>query len=100
MGRRFIALGLLAFVLAGCYRVTVDTGAPQAPERIDRPWQMSFAAGLIPPPEIETQAECPQGVAQVRTQRSFLNGLATAITSNILSPMHTTVICAAGPVRP
>lgn len=66
--------------------------------QLDRPWQMSFAAGLIPPPEVETQAECPQGVAQVVTERSFLNALATGVTSNIISPMQVTVICASGPV--
>jgi hypothetical protein len=99
MRYRFIALALLAFVVTGCYRITVNTGAPEAPQRIDRPWQMSFAAGLIPPPEIETPGECPQGVAQVITQRSFLNSLATIVTSNIISPMHATVVCAGGPVR-
>lgn len=99
MRYRFVTLGLLAFILTGCYRVTVNTGAPEAPERIDRPWQMSFAAGLIPPPVVETQNECPQGIAQVMTQRSFLNSLATGVTMNIISPMHTTVVCAAGPVR-
>lgn len=99
MRNRFVTLGLLAFMLSGCYRVTVNTGAPEAPQRIDQPWQMSFAAGLIPPPEIETQTECPQGIAQVVTERSFLNTLATAVTMNIISPMHTTVVCAGGPVR-
>lgn len=93
-------LGLATLFLSGCYRVTVNTGAPPSPAQVDRPWQMSFAAGLIPPPELNTQADCPQGVAEVRTQRSFLNLLATAVTSNIISPMHTTVICATGPVVP
>jgi len=90
--------GLAAFLLTGCYRVTIDTGAPQAPAQIDRPWQMSFAAGLIPPPELNTQADCPQGVSQVQTQRSFLNVLAAGVTSSIITPMHVTVLCASGPV--
>jgi hypothetical protein len=96
--RYLLILGLVTLLLTGCYRVTVNTGAPPAPVRIDRPWQMSFAAGLVPPPEIDTRTDCPQGIAQVQTQRSFLNVLATAVTTNIISPMHTTVICASGPV--
>lgn len=93
-----IALALSMLLLTGCYRVTVDTGAPPAPTVIDIPWQMSFAAGLIPPPVVDVADDCPQGVARVHTERSFLNVLATGVTSNIISPMHTTVVCAAGPV--
>jgi hypothetical protein len=89
---------LVAIALTGCYRVTVNTGAPPAPTQIDEPWQMSFAAGLVPPSEIDTQAACPQGIAQVQTQRSFLNLLATGVTSSIISPMHVTVTCAAQPM--
>jgi hypothetical protein len=100
MPYRFIVLALLGSVLTGCYRVTVNTGAPQAATRIENPWQMSFAAGLVPPPEINTQAECPMGVAQVQTQRSFLNALAAVVTSQILTPMDARVICAQGPVQP
>ncbi len=99
MIRRAVLLGLLTLVSTGCYQVTVNTGAAHAPNRIERPWQMSFAAGLVPPPEIDTRTDCPDGVAQVRTQRSFLNLLAAGITSNIISPMEVEVICAAGPVQ-
>lgn len=99
MHRGIIILLLIAFATTGCYRVTVETGAPPGPSGIDIPWQMSFAAGLIPPSEVDTSQECPQGVAQVQTERSFLNVLATGITSHILSPLHVTVVCAAGPVQ-
>lgn len=99
MRNGIVILLLIAFATTGCYRVTVETGAPPGPAGLDVPWQMSFAAGLIPPPEVDTSEECSEGVAQVQTQRSFLNALATGITSNILSPLHVTVVCAAGPVR-
>jgi hypothetical protein len=94
-------LVVLAFTLAlgGCYRVTVNTGAPAAANQIERKWQMSFAAGLIPPPAINTQADCPQGIARVVTERSFLNSLAAGVTSNIITPMQAVVTCASGPVR-
>ena len=98
MSLRFLILGALCITASGCYRVTVETGAPGTPTSIDRPWQMSFAAGLVPPPEIDTRAECPMGVARVETQRSFLNVLAGSITSSIITPMDVRVVCASGPV--
>jgi hypothetical protein len=95
---RALAFALLSLVVSGCYRVTIETGAAHAPTSVDRPWQMSFAAGLVPPPEINTQAECPAGVARIQTQRSFLNQLAAGVTSSIISPMDVRIVCAAGPV--
>jgi len=92
-------LVVLAVGLSGCYKVTVVTGAPAAATVIERPWQMSFAAGLVPPPELATQSECPQGIAIVETQRSFLNSLAAGVTSSIITPMDVRVTCAQGPVR-
>lgn len=99
MRRCVLVLCALALGLAGCYRVTVNTGAPPAPNQIERKWQMSFAAGLVPPPVINAQSECPNGVARVVTERSFLNSLAAAVTSNIITPMQVVVTCASGPVR-
>jgi hypothetical protein len=99
MRYRYVAVALLGLTLTACYRVTVETGAPYSPTRIERPWQMSFAAGLVPPPEINTEAECPMGIAQIQTQRSFLNELAAAITSSIITPMDVRFVCASGPVQ-
>lgn len=95
---RSLVVGAAALMCAACYRVTVVTGAPPAPQIVDKPWQNSFVYGLVPPPELDTQQQCPQGFAQVVTERSFLNGLVGAITQSIYTPMHTKVTCAAGPV--
>ena len=92
-------LSVVALVaLSACYRVTVNTGAPPAATVIDKPWQLSFVYGLVPPPAIDAKQTCPQGVASVVTERSFLNGLVGAITYSLFTPMHTTVTCASGPV--
>ena len=40
-------------------------------------------------------ASCPNGVAKVETQQSFLNLLANFLTSGLYSPMSITVTCAA-----
>jgi hypothetical protein len=100
MAYRYLIAGLAALALTGCYRVTVNTGAPSAATSIERPWQMSFAAGLVPPPEIVTQTDCPVGISQVQTQRSFLNVLAAGVTSSIITPMDVRITCAQGPVQP
>jgi hypothetical protein len=102
MSRRIIA-AILALTLSGCYHVTVTTGAPAAPQVIDRPWQLSWVYGLVPPPAINVSQDCPQGVARVETERSLLNSLVTIAQSIILipvlTPMHATVTCASGPVQ-
>ena len=92
-------VSMVALVALGaCYRVTVNTGAPPAATVIDKPWQLSFVYGLVPPPAIDAKQTCPQGVASIMTERSFLNGLVGAVTSSILTPMHAKITCASGPV--
>ena len=92
-------LALIALMAsAGCYHVTVVTGAPSASQKIDKPWQNSFVEGLVPPSEISSKETCPQGVAKVETERSFLNGLVSSLTYSIYTPLHATVTCASGPV--
>ncbi len=46
------------------------------------------------PSLVETAAKCPDGVAKVETQLSFLNMLAQALTLGIYSPMNIKVTCA------
>lgn len=96
--RATACLAMATMLLSGCYRVTVVSGAPPAAETIDRPWQNSFVYGLVPPPELDTKAQCAQNLAAVETERSFLNGLVGALTLSIYTPMHTKVTCAVGPV--
>lgn len=96
---RIHSLALVVLIAsAGCYHVTVITGAPAAAQTIDKGWQNSFIYGLVPPSEISTKEKCPQGVSKVETERSFLNGLVSAITYSIYTPLHATVTCASGPV--
>ena len=96
MRRDRILLLAAAVLCAGCYHVTVITGAPASAVTIDKQWQNSFVYGLVPPAEIDAKLQCPQGVAKVETERSFLNGLVGAITYSIYTPMHTLVTCASG----
>jgi Bor protein len=98
MLRKIVAAGVAAVLLSSCYHVTVVTGAPVSATVIDKPWQLSFIYGLIPPPELNVKDQCPQGVGKVETEHSFLNALVGAITWSIVTPIHTRVSCASGPV--
>ena len=95
--RRFAAVVVLALatVTAGCYHAVIDTGLPPSSETILQPWAMSFVAGLVPPPLVETAAKCPNGVSKVETQHSFLNSVVSIVTFSIVTPMEIRVTCAA-----
>jgi hypothetical protein len=84
-----------ALLLAGCYHVTVVTSAAPPGTHVNKEWQNSFVYGLVPPQELNVKDQCPQGVTKVETERSFLNGLVSALTWSIYTPMHTEVTCSA-----
>jgi len=94
--RRLASLAILALGItgAGCYHAVIDTGLTPSGQVIEQPWAMSFVEGLVPPPIVETAAKCPDGVAKVETEHSFLNALVGAITFGIVTPMHIKVTCA------
>lgn len=96
--RRILVSCTLALVvgLGGCYHVIVETGRQPSAQTIEIPWATSFVSGLVPIPTVEAASKCPNGVARVETYHSFLNMLATIVTSGIYSPMTVEVTCAAG----
>lgn len=96
--RSICVLAMLTIALSGCYHATVDTGQPASGEVIVEPWAHGFIYGLVPPSTVETAERCPNGVAQVETQLSFLNMLASALTFSLYSPMTIEVQCASAGV--
>ena len=82
-----------ALLLAGCYHVTVVTSAAPPGTHVNKEWQNSFVYGLVPPQELDVKDQCPQGVTKVETERSFLNGLVSALTWSIYTPLHVEVTC-------
>ena len=90
---RFSAAGLLVAV-AACYHGTVETGLTPSTTVVDKSWASGWLWGLVPPSTVETASKCPNGVAKVETQLSFLNQLVEAITLGIYSPMAIKVTCA------
>jgi hypothetical protein len=92
---RLLALAVASLGVSACYHVTVVSGAQPSPTVVDKPWQHSFIGGLVPPPELNVREQCPNGVAKVETVHSFVNQVASFVTSGIYSPMSVKVTCAA-----
>ncbi len=80
--------------ISGCYTATIETGLTPSNIMIEENWATGWIYGLVPPKTVETAAKCPQGVAKVVTQLSFLNQLAGALTMGIYTPMTIQVTCA------
>lgn len=95
--RHLLLAAFAATSLSACYHQTVQTApAPAGARVIDRPWQMSFVYGLVPPPEINAAEECQGGVARVETEHSLLNSLVAIISFGIVTPMRVIITCAGG----
>lgn len=83
-------------VLSGCFHASIETGAAPSAMVIEKPWAPAFVYGLVPPPTVQTQAQCgAKGVSKVETRISFLNGLVSGLTFSLFTPMHIKVTCAA-----
>jgi hypothetical protein len=92
---------LLVILLGGCYHVTVNTGLTPGTKVISQQWATSFVFGLVPPKTVEAREQCgAAGVARVESQISFLNGLVSALTFSIFTPMQIDVTCAQGAAPP
>jgi hypothetical protein len=91
---KICVLLLASLSLFGCYATRIDTGRTPSSKVISKPWASCWLYGLVPPPTVETATDCPDGVALVQTQHSFLNYVVGAITFGIFTPIQITVTCA------
>ena len=96
---RTALIAAAALVNGACYHQAIETGRTPGAQIIEKPWQMSFVYGLVPPPAIDVGTQCPGGIARVQTQHTFVNGLVAAVTFGIVTPIRATVTCAAGTTR-
>jgi len=92
---RLLSVAALVLVLSSCYHAVINTGLTPSGQTVKDEWATAWLDGLVPPKIVETAAQCPNGVARVETQHSFLNLLAAAVTFGIFSPMTIEVQCAA-----
>jgi hypothetical protein len=91
---RVLFLISCALTMMGCYAASIDTGRPPSTKVIEKKWAPSWIYGLVPPPTVNAGADCPNGVAKVETQLSFLNQVVGALTFGIYTPMQIVVTCA------
>jgi hypothetical protein len=91
---RIVLALLLLVAIVGCYAASVDTGRTPSTQVIKKPWASCWIYGLVPPSTVETAAKCPSGVATVKTNISFVNGLVGILTLGIYTPMEIVVTCA------
>lgn len=96
MRRGMWRLVLFAWIIGmtGCYATSIDTGRPQSTKVIRKPYAACWIYGLIPPPTVQTAGGCPNGVAKVETQHSFLDMLIGGITLGVYTPIQIVVTCA------
>jgi hypothetical protein len=81
-------------MLGACFHATIETGLTPSTQVLERKWASSWIYGLVPPKTVETASRCPNGVAKVETQLSFLNQVVHIITLGIYTPMDIRVTCA------
>jgi Bor protein len=96
MLNRAMTLIASGMVLSGCYHATINTDLPPSNRKIEQKWANAWIFGLVPPETVETAAQCPNGIARVETQLSFLNQLVGILTIGIYTPMSIVVTCAEG----
>jgi Bor protein len=91
--RALFVVSLIA--LGACYHATVQTGATPSSTVIDKSFASAWIYGLVPPSTVSTASKCPNGVAKVETQHTFVNQLVGFLTLGIYTPMQIRVTCAA-----
>jgi hypothetical protein len=91
---RSITLLATLTALGACYHATIETGLTPSTKVLEQKWASSWIFGLVPPKTVETASRCPDGVAKVETQLSFLNQVVHILTLGIYTPMDIRVTCA------
>lgn len=92
---RSLLLLTLALSVAGCYHARIETGLTPSAQVYEQTFASGWIYGLVPPSTVEAAEKCPNGVAIVETELSFVNQLVSALTFGIYTPMHIKVTCAA-----
>jgi hypothetical protein len=91
---RTITLVAALTALGACFHATIETGLSPSTNVLEQKWASSWIYGLVPPKTVETASRCPDGVAKVETQLSFLNQVVHILTLGIYTPMDIRVTCA------
>lgn len=93
--RALLPLLAVLLIASGCYHASVVTGETPGEVVIEKEFASSWINWLVPPETVDTASQCPNGVAIIETELSFLNQLVGALTMGIYTPMRIVVTCAA-----
>jgi len=85
-------LSVAALASTACHRVIIDSGLTPTPEVYHEEWNQAFAEGIYPA-EVDASEYCGGWWARVETRQSFLNGVVSAFTFGILTPLDVRVVC-------
>ncbi len=91
--RAVAALLALLIASAGCHQIVIDSGKQPSPTEYHEEWNMAFAYAIFPA-QVDASGYCGGNWARVETKQSFLNWLVGFLTSGIVTPMDTKVVCA------
>ena len=87
-----LAIGML--LVAACHSMRFDVrDGPRAPIVQERNYYFLFA--LIPTRAIDVHEKCPNGVASIFEETTFVDGLIDFFTLSLVSPRSTTYRCLA-----
>jgi len=95
LSRRLSLILLSSFLiaLAGCHNVIIDSGLEPSTTVHQKQWNMAFAWAIFPA-QVDASGYCGGMWARVETRQSFLNLVVEAVTSGIISPLESKVVCA------
>ncbi len=91
--RVFASLLAALLLSVGCYHAKIETASAPSGQTFADNWARGWAWGLAGP-TVQTSGACPNGVARVETQLSFLNQLVSLLTIGIYTPMQINATCA------
>lgn len=95
MKRKSSVLGVVAACLlaTGCANATFTTKAEPSGD-VQTSWRHFLLWGLVGDSVVDVRSYCPSGtVSMVRTNMSFFNGVATALTFGIYAPRTISIQC-------
>jgi len=96
---RSLAVLLLLVGVSGCHTMRFEVSdEPHSKVVYDR--KSFFLWGLTPRKEVDVSVHCPAGVAAVREETRFSDGLLSVITLGIWQPRSSWYYCRGGGVAP
>ncbi len=91
-----ILLVLAMFFATGCFHINYVTDKPRAPSPEYKKWHNDFVYGLAEGSDpVDVKQICPEGVARIESEETFVNGLVNVLTIGIYNPQEVTVTCVA-----